>query len=191
MIRVTKIKNGIEPGTVIPERQQNGNVGRWAEAVMEINGHNIEHGAGCDMPEYGVEMKTRKIESNSPHTVGTMRFGDIISKPYDQSLIFEKFQRQYRVHYSDEGQVVLTSEVYDLTEEFIQSKIREAYEEGRKQITQNEINGFHPPYVKGSEWGYFEVSESYSSYRFRIPNSAMKKIETAVRNAKTFKKLFE
>jgi hypothetical protein len=191
MIRVTKIKNGIEPGTVIPERQQNGNVGRWAEAVMEINGHNIEHGAGCDMPEYGVEMKTRKIESNSPHTVGTMRFGDIISKPYDQSLIFEKFQRQYRVHYSDEGQVVLSSEVYDLTEEFIQSKIREAYEEGRKKIAQNELDGFHPPYVKGTEWGHFEVAESYSSYRFRIPNAAMKKIETAVKNAKTFKNLFE
>ena len=191
MIRVTKIKNGIEPGTEIPERQHYGNIGRWAETVMENNGHNMEHGAGCDMPDYGVEMKTRKVESNSPHTVGTMRFDDIINSPYDQSLIFEKFQRQYRIHYSDEGQVVLSSEVYDLTEEFIQSKIREAYEEGRKKIIQNELNGFHPPYVKGTEWGHFEVAESYSSYRFRIPNAAMKKIETAVKNAKTFKNLFE
>jgi hypothetical protein len=191
MIRVTKIKNGIEPGTQIPERQKHGNVGRWAESVMEDHGYKIDHGAGCDMKKFGIEVKTRKVESSSHHTVGTMRFDDIIDSPYDQSLIFEKFQRQYRVHYSDEGQVVLSSEVYDLTEEFIQSKIREAYEEGRKKIAQNELDGFHPPYIKGTEWGHFEVTESYTSYRFRIPNAAMKKIETAVKNAKTFKNLFE
>lgn len=190
-MKIAKIKNGIEAGTEVPERQHYGNIGRWAESVLESNGHRLDNGAGCDLPEYGVEVKTRKVESSSPHTVGTMRIEDIISTPYDQSLIFEKFQQQYRVNYSDEGQVVLDSQVYDFTDEFIQDKIREAYEAGRKKIVANENQGFHPPYVKGTEFGQFEIAESYSSYRFRIPNGAMKKILQASKGTKIFKKLFE
>lgn len=190
-MKVNKIKHGIEPGTQIPERQNYGNIGRWAEEVMKEQGHNVTNSAGCDLPDYGVEIKTRKVESKSPHTVGTMSIHDIIVTPYPESLICEKFQTQYRVHYSDEGQVVLDSRVYDLTDDFFQSKIREAYEAGRKRIAENEINGYHPPYVKGTEWGNFEITESCSAYRFRIPHGAMKKIETAVRNAKNFRNFFE
>ena len=190
-MKISKIKHGIAVGTEVPERQRYGNVGRWAESVMRSNGHSINTGAGCDMPGIGVEIKTRKIESTSPHSMGSMRIEDIIATPYEHSLVFEKVQQQYRIHYSDEGQVVVDSYVYDFSETYIQDKIREAYELGRKQIAQNEIDGFHPTYVRGSEYGQFEIKNSCSSYEFRIPNGSMKKIERVAKNAQTFKKLFE
>jgi hypothetical protein len=191
MINVTKIKKGIAVGTEIPERQRYGNVGQWAQDQLIENGYNINTGVGPDLAEMGVEVKTRKIESSSPHTVGSMRIQDIILTPYDQSNICDKFQKQYRVHYSDEGQVVTEERLYDLTDEYIQSKIRAAYEAGRKTIARNEEFGYHPPYVKGTSWGNFEIVESCTGYSFRIPHGAMKKIETASKNAGIFKRFFE
>jgi hypothetical protein len=191
MIKISKIKKGIAVGTEIPERQRYGNVGQWAQDQLTEHGYRINTGAGPDLVEFGVEVKTRKIESSSPHTVGSMRIEDIIQTPYDQSNICDKFQKQYRVHYSDEGQVVTGEHLYDLTDDYIQTKIREAYETGRKTIARNESFGYHPPYVKGTSWGNFEIVESCTGYSFRIPNGAMKKIETASKNADMFKTLFE
>ena len=191
MMRVSKIKKGIAVGTEIPERQRYGNIGQWAQDQLANHGYNINTGVGPDLAEIGVEVKTRKIESSSPHTVGSMRIEDIIHTPYDQSNICDKFQKQYRVHYSDEGQVVTGEHLYDLTDEYIQDKIREAYEAGRKTIARNENFGYHPPYVKGTAWGNFEIVESCTGYSFRIPHGAMKKIETASKNAEMFNKLFK
>jgi len=190
-MNVTKIKKGIAVGTEIPMRQNSGNVGYWIEEQLADNGYKINSGIGPDLADYGVEVKSRKIESTSPHTVGSMRISDIISTSYDQSPIKEKFQRQYRVKYSDEAQIVTEERVYDLSDDFIQDQIREAYETGRKKIAQNEIDGYHPPYVKGTSWGNFEITESCSSYRFRIPDYIMRKIEKVVKNSNHFDNLFE
>jgi hypothetical protein len=190
-MKVSKIKYGIEPGTEIPVRQNCGNIGRWAERQLKEHGHVINNGIGCDLPNYGVEVKTRKNESSSPHTMGSMKIEDIIATPYDQSPIFDKVQRQYRIHYSDEGQVVTDSQVYDFSEEYIQDKLREAYEIGRKRIARNEALGYHPPYVKGTAYGQFEITDSCNSYRFRIPHGKMKIIETISKNRETFKKFFD
>ncbi len=190
-MNVTKIKKGIAVGTEIPMRQNSGNVGKWVEDQLSENGYKINSGPGPDLAEYGVEVKSRKIESSSPHTVGSMRINDIISTPYDQSPIKEKFQRQYRVKYSDLGSVVTEEQVYDLSDDFIQDRIREAYEAGREKIAQNEINGYHPPYVKGTSWGNFEITDSCGSYRFRIPDYVMRKIETVAKNSNHFGNLFE
>ncbi len=191
MIRIKKLKAGIPVGTEIPERQQYGNVGRWIHDKMKDHGYDVVDGKGVDIPSMGVEIKSRKIESNSYHTVGTISIRDILCTPYDMSIIKEKFQQQYRVHYSDEGQVVVSEGIVDLTDEYIQSKVREAFEAARKKVIQNEENGYHPPYVKGTEWGHFEITDSCGSYRFRISNPAMKKLEKISKNADIFGKLFE
>jgi hypothetical protein len=191
MIKISKIKTGIPVGTDVPERQQFGNVGRWVHNKMKENGFDVVNGKGVDIPSIGVEIKSRKIESNSHHTVGTMNIKEIIYTPYDLSVVRDKFQKQYRVHYSDEGQIVTAEGLVDLTDDYIQDKIREAYEAGRKKIIENKENGYHPPYVKGTEWGHFEITDSCGSYCFRIPNNAMKKIEKISKNANHFGNLFD
>ena len=69
-MKVSKIKHGIPVGTEVPLKQWYGNVGHWVEEQLRENGYNINTGTGPDLLEYGVEVKSRKIESSSPHTVG-------------------------------------------------------------------------------------------------------------------------
>lgn len=192
MIKVKTIKKGIEVGTDIPFQQSHGNVGRWVEEQLSDNGYLMSNGKGVDIPGLGVECKSRKVESNSPHTVGTMTIAEIVLTDYEDSVIFEKFQQQYRVHYSDEGQIVLSSAVYDFSDPYIQKQIREAYEAGRKVIVDElDKEGYMPSYIRGGDFGQFEITESNNSYRFRIPHGAMKKIETMSKGASVFNNLFE
>ena len=192
MIKVKSIKKGIEVGADIPFQQNHGNVGRWVEEQLSNNGYQLSNGKGVDIPGLGVECKSRKVESNSPHTVGTMTIDTIIENKYEDSVIFEKFQQQYRVHYSDEGQIVLSSDMYDFSDPYIQQQIREAYEEGRKVIIAERLNDMFPArYIRGGDFGQFEVTESGNGYRFRIPNNAMKKIERMSKSSPIFNGLFE
>ena len=167
--RVKELKKGIPVGTELPAQQRYGNIGRWVETELANNGYAVSNDKGVDMPDLGVEVKSRKKESNSNHTVGTMRIDEIIATDYPNSVIYEKFQQQYRVHYSDEGQVVTKEGIYDFSDNYIQRNVAEAYESGRKKIIENEENGYHPPYVKGTGWGHWEITDSCGSYRFRIP----------------------
>lgn len=191
MINIRKINAGVPVGTEVPERQHYGNVGRWVEHKMREQGWNVTDSEGPDMPEVGIEIKSRKVESSSHHTVGTMSIDKIICTPYDLSPVKDKFQKQYRVHYSDEGQVVVAEGLMDFSDDYIQDKIREAYEAGRRQIIKNQKQGIRLPYIKGTEWGHFEIVQDRNSYRFRIPNHSMKKIETISKNSNIFNALFE
>ena len=192
MIKVKAIKKGIEVGADIPFQQSHGNVGRWVEEQLSTNGYVMSNGKGVDIPGLGVECKSRKVESNSPHTVATMTTNAIVTTKYEDSVIFEKFQQQYRVHYSDEGQVVLSSDMYDFSDPYIQQQIREAYEAGRKVIIDEITNDGYPPrYIRGGDFGQFEITESGGGYRFRIPHNAMKKIEGMSKSSSIFNGLFE
>lgn len=187
-LRVKTIKNGIEAGTSIPFQQDGGNIGEWLEEQLSNNGHQISDGNVPDLEDLGVEVKTRKIGSNSKHTIGKMTPKAIARTPYRKSSIFKKIQQQYRVKYDDDLRVVVSSEVFDFRDEFIQKHIEEAYEAGRAQIKEFIKNGHEfPTYVPGTEFGHFNKQKT--SYQFRIPDAAMKKIEYVAKSQ--FKKLFD
>jgi hypothetical protein len=188
---VNRIKHGVDIGTTVPMHQQYGNVGRWVQDELEKNGHVINHGKGCDLLDYGIEVKSRKRNSNSPHNVGSMTVGNIMETIYKSSSVSDKIQRQYRVEYDNDESIVQESGVYDFTDPFIQEKIGNAYHQGKLRIIQNEQEGIRPTYVRGSEWGNFELNEGKTSYTFRIPNGAMKKIKSLSKNSKTFNALFD
>jgi hypothetical protein len=183
--RVIKIKKGIQPGTAVPEKQHAGNIGHWTESKLKADGFKINTGKGVDLPEENLEVKSRKDESNSAHTIGKMTKKDIKSNTWHQSTLKSKCQRQYRVTYSDVDSVVTSSGIYDFTDPYIQEKFEEAYEQGRQLIQA----GNEEPYLRNSQWGYFEKKKN--SYEFRIPHAAMKKIITASSNSKTFNDLFD
>jgi hypothetical protein len=181
-IRVTKLKIPLV-GEEVP-KQANGNVGRLIEFKLKQAGYNVNSRQGLDLPDENLEIKSRKEESTSAHTIGEMLIENIISTPWDQTLLKEKCQRQYRVSYSDDYSVIKEAEIYDFTTEYLQDKFREAYEEGRKLISKGKRSG----YIRGSRWGYFEMHRE-NSYQFRIPHSAMKDVITASTN--NFDSLFE
>jgi len=186
-IKVTKLKNGIKKGTQVPFKQQNGNVGNWAQQELKNNGYELNTGKGPDSPSMGVEYKTRKLKSTSAHTIGSMTIQDIKNIEYEDSTVREKLLSQYRIHYDDDLGVVTDEGVYDFSDSDIQKKLKHAYELGRQKI----INGNRDEYIPCGTWGQFEKTNNGKSYVFRIPNGAMKKLETMAKNSKTFNRLFK
>lgn len=184
--KVTKIKKGIEPGTIVPMKQRGGNVGQWVERELKSKGYKISNSKGVDLPEENVEVKTRKNGSNSAHTIGNVTVDGIKTQSWDDSHLREKCQSQYRVDYDNRDSVITGSKIYDFTDTYIQEKFKEAYDAGRKLI----ISGDKGAYIRGSKWGYFE-RKTDNSYEFRIPHAAMKKFKTASSNSKSFGKLFD
>ena len=78
-MKITKLNKAEKAlvGMAVP-KQENGNVGRLTDAVMEDNGYVLNYGSGPDIPEFGIEKKTKGLESTSPYTIGSMTYRDIM-----------------------------------------------------------------------------------------------------------------
>lgn len=176
--KVKTIKHGVKPGTIVPIKQHAGNVGRWAEQVLTNNGYILDNSKGVDIPGLNTEVKTRKIESNSAHTIGTMSIESVKTTDYFDSIVCEKFQQQYRIYYSDDRSVVIGDQVVDFSDPHIQSKISEGYTLIQEKIK----NGCRDRYITSNGWLVAELTKSGGSYQFRVPNSAMKKFEIMATN---------
>ena len=193
-LKVTRLKNIIEPGTIIPMEERNGNIGRWAEDTLEDLGWTVNREKGIDLPEVGAELKTRKWGSTSGHTVGAMLPQDILHTQWHKSNIHDKVQKQYRVEYKDDSPVgewntcsiVTEAKVYDFTHPFIQEKLKKDYNFCRAQIVDN---GFEPQYISG-DWAYLEMQPN-GYYQFRITPAAMKKMKTYSKQGKQNNLFFE
>jgi hypothetical protein len=183
---VKNLKKGPKAGDAVPYDQLYGNNGRHFEREFS-KAYYVNTGKGKDLPNEDIEIKSRKNGSSSYHSVGTMTIEDIIKTPYEQSIIYEKFQRQVRVHYDNTRRIVTNSRVYDFTDPLIQDKVKEAYEKARQVF----IDGYEGDWVRKSNWGLFERKRGYNSYTFRIPDKAMREFETISSNSRTFKNLFE
>ena len=176
--KVKTIKHGIKSGTSVPIKQHAGNVGRWAEKVLSNNGYILDNGKCVDIPGLNTEVKTRKIESNSAHTIATMSIDSVKTTDYFDSIVYKKFQQQYRIYYSDDQSVVIGDRVVDFSDPYIQSKISEGYAIIQKDIK----NGCGNRYIASNGWLVAELTKSGGSYQFRVPNSAMKKFESIATN---------
>lgn len=180
-VRITSIKNSI--GNQIPADCPH--VGYWVEDQLEEDGHTVNRGAGCDLADYNVEVKSRKIGSKSAHTVGSMTASDIVNTDYDNSAVKNKIQVQLRVEYNSSN-VIVNNRIYDFSDELIQDKIRHAYESGREEIAAG-ITGNN---TTTNGVGIFEKIKGTNQWQFRITEAGMKKIKTMARQ-KNFNKTFE
>jgi hypothetical protein len=190
-VKVTKIKKGVNVGDSVPTMSgyNPGNVGNYIEQCIISSGHyNYNTQKGVDLPDIGVEVKTRNEDATSPQTIGRMTIDDIKNTPYEQSSIYEKIQTQYRVKHRDG--IITEESVYDFSDPMIQDIIEESYETARKMIIEGNISY----YIRGKNcWGYFEkTSGSSDNLRdFRLPNKQMKEIEKISKNAKHIRNLFD
>jgi methyl coenzyme M reductase beta subunit len=182
-LKVKKIKNGIEKGQCVPNDTKI--VGKWIEDQLENNGHIINRGAGVDLTEINVEVKSRKVSSNSAHTIGRMTTKDIINTPYDSSSIKNKIQTQYRVEYDDNCKVN-ESKIYDFSEEWIQELIKLSYESGRAEIAA----GLTKNNTATHGVGIFQRDKDKDQWQYRITNAGMKKIKTMA-DQPSFAKIFK
>ena len=159
---------------------QGGHSGRDVEGLLEDMGFTINRGPGCDMPEFGWEVKSRKQGAQSAQTVTAMYAQDIIITPYKLSAVYEKLQKWVRVTI-DEFDVICKVELLDFDQPQIQDLFEDAYEHGRKLITQKPDIGYTP---YAGFWGYFEQTKlpKNTAYDFRIAESD---IDTLIGMTKT------
>jgi len=169
--RVTQLTKGNLVGEKLGSRF-GGDSGRDAEQKLRNRGYKLSNGAGVDMPVERIEIKTRAKEAVSPHTIATMKVDEYINTPYEQSLVYQKSQQQYRI--KTEQDVVVENKIYDFSNPFIQADLKSTYETCQAKLQ----NGERGNTIYGGPWGYLEKKKrTKSSYAFRMSDGAMKKLE--------------
>jgi hypothetical protein len=161
----------------------NGAAGRYIEKELGEQGYPMSNGPGPDIPVINMEVKSRDLDATSAQTIGRMTPEDIVTTPYQASVIHDKLQQQYRVKTKD--QIIVSAEVYDFSSQYIQEKIEQCYETARQKIIQGDTGN----YISGGSYGFFErQTDGPRSYQFRFTDGAMKKLEAMAQS--TFTKLF-
>jgi len=200
-LKITNLKKATDAlvGMVVPE-QCYGNIGKLVEDVMEKLGYNINRGKGADLLAIGVEIKTRGLEATSAQTISSMTAIDIATTSYKDSVIFEKFQQQFRVHHTkklDGSTVIVSAKMYNFAYPKIQDVVEAAYEAGRAAMIDqlDNCNGVCDDYIRGTlpngflACGYWERKENSNSFDFRLPTTLMEYFEEIANNSSN--KLFE
>ena len=156
-----------------------GNIGRLVEQVLEEVGYKLNKGAGPDLPQWEVEIKSTVWPTHSARSIGLMSFDDIVNTSYENSLIYKKLQQQFVVKHCRTTMVITEAKMYDFRDSEIQAKFKDAYESTRSILATYQP-GHYPKEVKVKDKsGYWEHKNS-NSFQFRIQPAAMKKIEQHV-----------
>ena len=200
-LKITNLKKATDElvGMVVPE-QCYGNIGKLVEDVMEKLGYDINRGKGADLLAIGVEIKSRGLEATSAQSISSMTVPDILVTAYKDSIIFEKFQQQFRVHHIkklDGSTVIVSAKMYNFALPKIQDAVEAAYEAGRAVMADQikNCNGQCDDYIRGilpnglPACGYWERKEDTNSFDFRFPTVVMEQFEEIAINSSN--KLFD
>jgi hypothetical protein len=170
-----------------PSSIQDGLNGKILEKAMIEKGFKLDSTGTVDLPQGGIEVKTRRASTKSNHTVGTMTCDAIINTSWEDTPFKKKLQKQYRVTIREgnpfTGKVVATGETVDLSHPEIQHYFEQAYEECRRQLTKQIVTtGEIIPgqTITGGQFGVLEnkpgKTRKGKSFAWRIPDSGMKKV---------------
>ena len=117
-----------------------GAIGLLVEEICKLNGFDVKS-TGVDIPNMGIEIKTRKKDCLSPTNWGSTNQNDIINSPtfYDSDL-FDKLRKQLRIVWEEDffkiddtlqwGGVIVRSKIIDLTDPMLdyESEFRNLFE---------------------------------------------------------------
>ena len=185
--RVKIIKNNITIGTVIPKFTQDHQAGQWVDQTMMNKGHTVDTLGEVDMPDYGIDNKSRKYGSKASWTIGSMTINDIIATPnWEDTRFYKKCKNQNQIKYNTDFMEVVDVAILDMDIDLIQQRLRQDYIDLRQCVVQ----GNRSKEIKG-RWVVFDGYGHNNSYRMRITNSAMQKIKTISATRDTVKKHLE
>jgi len=190
-VRVTSIKNNIQVGTVIPTsatKTDNG-VGHWADDEIESNGHSVDRNGTVDLPDIGVENKTKKRGTNAAWTQGSITIENIKSTAkLTDTRIWEKMKNQNQVTWDETVQKVVGVEIVNMDIEEIRKLLQEGWDDVRQQV----LNGNGSKNITSkNKVLVLDGYNSDTSYNIRIPNTAMNKIRSISRTKNSIDRLFE
>lgn len=175
---LTKIKTKVKPGLIVPPEHR-GNVGIFIEDILRSEGHALNPGPGPDL--YKIEVKTAMLKSTSGISIGSLNVNRIISTPWEKTHLFNKCQAWFLVQYCNERHVVTSAELFDLTDSYIQTYFKTAYEDARTQVIaeQNLPPDNKTKYISKSTWAYLEnvtCKPETKQYDFRLYRNQLPKL---------------
>jgi hypothetical protein len=187
--RVSVIKDNITKGTIIPKALNDCTIGQWADQEMVSKGHRIDKHGTVDMPEYGIDNKTRKKGSKANHTIGSWLKEKIKNTPiWEDTPFYEKSKNQNQIEWDPYFMEISKVKVVDMEIDLIQEKLKEGYEDCQTQMT----SGNNSKEIKSKNgWVVFDGYNDKKSYRMRITDKAMKQIYNISGSRDTFKAHFE
>ena len=187
--RVKLIKNNIVVGSPIPKFTQDHEAGNWVDQEMQSKGHNVDTSGVIDMPDYGVDNKSRNVQSKAAWTIGSMTIDHIIATPnWEDTRFHKKCKNQNQVKYNKDFMEVVDVSIVDMEIDHVQEKLQDAYNDLRSRLLQ----GDRYKEIKSSNgWAILDGYSHPNSYRFRITNTAMQMIKNISSTRDTVKKLLE
>lgn len=187
--RVSIIKDNIKKGDKVPSSTKDCEIGQWVDEQMVAKGHTVDQNGIVDLPEYGIDNKTRKQGSTAYHTVGSMTIKDILNTPnWVNTRYYKKALNQNQIQWSEVFQEVVDVTVLDMDLPEIQEPLERAYNDLRSKVE----NGDRSKHIKSDcGWAILDGYNHNNSYRYRITDKAMKKIQNMSRSRDTRKRLFE
>jgi hypothetical protein len=187
--RVKIIKNNIQKGSKVPASGKDSDVGMWVDSELSNNGHKIDKNGIVDLPEYGVDNKSRKQGSRCHHTVGSMTINDIINTPnWHDTRYYKKSLNQNQITWNSDFLEVTEVSVIDMDLPEIQEPLKRAYENLQSKVATGDRR---KNITSDCGWAVFDGYNHPNSYRYRITDSAMKKIQNLSRSRDSRKTLFE
>jgi hypothetical protein len=191
--RVKLIKDNIQKGDKVPFTDKDCDVGRFIDYAMAQKGHKIDKNGIVDLPEFGIDNKTKELNSKSAHTQGSMTIKDIIrTSEWTQTRFYKKTLNQNQITWNKDFQEVTDVTILDMDLPEVQSRLETAYKDLRDQLIENDKNDIRKKnIISRCGWAVFDGYGHDRSYRFRIPYTVMKKIKTLSKSRDTRNKLFE
>jgi hypothetical protein len=187
--RVKIIKDNIVVGSSIPTWTQDHEAGQWVDQEMRSKGHVVDTTGAVDMPEYGIDNKSRNVKSKAAWTIGSMTIENIIATPsWEDTRFYKKCKNQNQVKYNTDFMEISSVHLLDMEIDDVQLALSSAYDDVRSRL----IQGDRSKEIKSSNgWVILDGYGHLNSYRFRIRDSAMKQIESLSATRDTRKQHFE
>lgn len=164
-VKVKTFNHSLIGTTIACTRKEidNGKVGRHIEDLIEATGVRFNRNGGVDLPDYGVEVKSRCSYADTNITISTMTTNYVLQTPYELSFAAEKLQQVRVVDYDfDEilQQAIITNDqVHDWSSPDLQYYFKKAYERGQRALSSN---------IKPGKW--WEIKKSENKCIFQISN---------------------
>lgn len=200
-------------GHIIPPRSMvhHGAVGNYIDQLIKTHLRNPFHAnTVVDLIKFGIEIKSKDIDTNTSWSIGSMTIADIVNTPYVNSSIYAKMQALLLVTTNHKfGSITDTMLVYlDMDE--VQVPLEQTYESLRKQLTvkwnayqakvkahldKGELAEAYKPMVFSpwenvkADYGMFEYM-SGTSYQFRMSQTQMNFITDTALKQTGFEKHF-
>lgn len=188
-------------GMTIPGKDKNdtGHVGKWIhtwiQKQLQTSFPNLHQ---PDLQDFGIEIKSKDVESDSAYSICSMSLGNILTKRYQQSNAFNKLQALLIIDRNDNFRTITNVELHYLDNDNTQMLLEQSYIDARnkvvdeleKQIRHNYGYKFKGYQVFSAEYADFETTQYGRGFQFRIPYNKMQKLLALNNNSKVMENLF-